>query len=89
MNFHGAGLVQCGGYNQGNGSTGLYQAQIGADFANLYGGTLSLDAIGSYAQNAASLSTLSGPCAIIKLGPFKGQTGAPFPASRISMTPTT
>ena len=75
MNFHGAGLVQWGGYNQGNGSTGLYQAQIGADFANLYGGTLSLDAIGSYAQNAASLSTLSGTCAIIKSGPFKGQTG--------------
>jgi predicted porin len=75
MNFRAAGLVQWGGYNQGNGTTGMYQAQIGADFANLYGGTLSLDAIGSYAQNAVSLSTLSGTCAVLKSGPAKGQVG--------------
>jgi predicted porin len=75
MNFRGAGLVQWGGYDQGNGTTGMYQGQVGADFANLYGGTLSLDAIGSYAQNAVSLSTFSGTCAVIKSGPFKGQTG--------------
>jgi hypothetical protein len=53
----------------------MYQAQLGADFAHLYGGTLSLDAIGSYAQNAASLSTFSGSCTVLKSGPFKGQTG--------------
>ena len=45
MNFRGAGLVQWGGYDQGNATTGMYQGQIGADFANLFGGTLSLDGI--------------------------------------------
>jgi predicted porin len=40
MNFRGAGLVQWGGYNQGNATTGMYQGQIGADFANVFGGVL-------------------------------------------------
>jgi len=75
MNLRGAGLAQWGGYDQGNGATGLYQAQVGGDFFNVYGGELSLDAIGSYAQNAVSLSTFSGSCAVLKSGPFKGQTG--------------
>src|SRR5271165_139669 len=79
MNFRGAGLVQWGGYDQGNGTTGLYQGDIGADF-NLFGGTpfagvLSVDGIGSYAQNAVSLSTFTGACATLTKGPFKGQTG--------------
>ena len=50
MNFRGAGLAQWGGYDQGNGTTGLYQGDVGADF-NLFGGTpfagvLSVDGIG-------------------------------------------
>jgi predicted porin len=78
-NFHGGGLVQWGGYDQGNGTTGLYQGNIGADF-NLfagapYAGVLSLDAVGSYAQNAVSLGTFTGTCATLTKGPFAGQTG--------------
>ena len=79
MNFRGAGLVQWGGYDQGNGTTGLYQGDVGADF-NLFGGTpfagvLSVDGIGSYAQNAVNLSNFTGTCATLTKGPFKGQTG--------------
>jgi predicted porin len=79
QNFRGAGLVQWGGYDQGNGTTGLYQGDVGADF-NLFGGTpfagvLSIDGIGSYAQNAVSLSNFTGSCATLTKGPFKGQTG--------------
>lgn len=72
------GLAQIGGYNQGNGSTQMYEGQIGGDF-HLFGGTpfagtLSVDAIGTYAQNAVNLSTFTGTCATITKGPFKGQT---------------
>jgi predicted porin len=79
MNFHGAGLVQWGGYDQGNPTTGLYQGNVGADF-NLFGGTpyaglLSLDFTGSYAQNAVNLSNFTGTCATLTKGPFKGETG--------------
>jgi predicted porin len=74
-NFHGGALVQWGGYAQGNGTTGLYQADIGADIQNLFGGLLSLDLVGSYAQNAVSLSNFTGTCATLTKGPFKGQTG--------------
>ena len=79
QNFRGAGLVQWGGYDQGNGTTGLYQGDVGADF-NLFGGTpfagvLSVDGIGSYAQNAVNLSNFTGACATLTKGPFKGQTG--------------
>jgi predicted porin len=78
-NFHGGGLVQWGGYDQGNGTTGLYQGNLGADF-NLFGGApyagvLSLDAVGSYAQNAVSLGSFTGTCATLTKGPFKGQSG--------------
>ena len=57
MNFHVAGLVQIGSYNQGNASTQLWQGDIGADFPNLFAGnyfagTFSFDAIGGYAENA-------------------------------------
>jgi predicted porin len=74
-NFHAGALVQWGGYNQGNGTTGLYQGDIGADIANPFGGVLSVDAIGSYAQNAVSLSNFGGACSTLTKGPLAGQTG--------------
>ena len=78
-NLRVAGLVQWGGYDQGNGTDGMYQGQVGGDF-NLFGGapyagTLSLDAIGSYAKDAVNLSTFTGTCATFTTGPFAGQTG--------------
>jgi hypothetical protein len=36
---------------------------------------LSVDLVGSYAQNAVSLSNFTGSCATFAKGPFKGQTG--------------
>src|SRR6185437_7841643 len=65
---------------QGNGSTSMYQAGVGTDFANLLpntaaAGTLSVDVIGAYAQNAVNLSTFTGSCATLKSGAFKGETG--------------
>jgi predicted porin len=74
-NFHGGGLAQWGGYAQGNGTTGLYQGDIGADIEDPFGGVLSVDAVGSYAQNAVSLGTFTGSCATLTKGPFAGQTG--------------
>jgi predicted porin len=79
MNFHVAGLAQFGSYNQGNASTQLWQGQIGADFPNLFAGnsfagTLSVDAIGGYAENAVNTSNFTGACTVIKSGAFKGQT---------------
>src|SRR6202045_2107499 len=52
--FRVAALWQFGGYGLNNASTGSYQLQFGGDIANLAGGTLSLDAIGSRVQNAVS-----------------------------------
>jgi predicted porin len=74
-NFHGGALIQWGGYAQGNGTTGLYQGDIGADIENRFGGLLSVDLVGSYAQNAVSLSNFTGTCATLTKGPFKSQTG--------------
>ncbi|HZZ22118.1 MAG TPA: hypothetical protein VFE60_05875 [Roseiarcus sp.] len=74
-NFHGGALVQWGGYDQGNGTIGLYQGDIGADIENAFGGVLSVDVVGSYARNAVSLSNFTGTCATLTKGPFKGQTG--------------
>jgi predicted porin len=54
--FRVAALWQFGGYDLNNGSTGAYQLQLGGDVRNLAGGTLSLDAIGSYVQNAVSVA---------------------------------
>jgi predicted porin len=51
-----AALWQFGGYSLNNAATASYQFQIGGDFASLAGGTLSLDAIGSYVQNAVSIA---------------------------------
>ena len=77
--FRVGGLWQWGGYDQGNGTNGLYQGQVGGDF-NLFGGApfagvLSLDAIGSYAKDAVNLGTFTGTCATLTKGPFAGQTG--------------
>ncbi len=55
-NFRAAGMVQVGGYEQGNGAAQLYQAQVGFD---AYG--FSFDAIGSYAQDSDHLGTINGP----------------------------
>jgi predicted porin len=53
--FRVAALWQFGGYSLNNAATGSYQFQLGADVLNLAGGTLSLDAIGSYVKNAVSI----------------------------------
>jgi predicted porin len=76
-NFRVAGLVQWGGYDQGNGTNGLYQGQAGGD-VNLfqgspYGGVLSMDLIGSWAKDAVNVGTFSGSCTQITKGPFAGQ----------------
>lgn len=55
-NFRAAGLAQVGnGYALGNGSTGEYEAQVGATF-----GGFSADAVVRYAKDAVSLLTFSG-----------------------------
>ena len=54
-NFHAAAQGQIGGYDWGNGSQGIYQGQIGADF-----GPLSLDGVVSWAKDAVSLSSFGG-----------------------------
>jgi predicted porin len=76
--FRVAGLVQWGGYDQGNGTNGMYQGQAGADF-NLFGGTpyagaLSMDFIGSWAKDAVNVSTFSGSCTLTTTGHFAGLT---------------
>ena len=76
-NFRVAGLVQWGGYDQGNGTNGLYQGQAGADFnlfqGSPYGGVLSMDFIGSWAKDVVNVGTFSGTCTQITKGPFAGQ----------------
>jgi len=78
-NFRLGGLVQWGGYDQGNGTNGLYQGQVGGDFnvfqGNPYGGVLSMDFIGSWAKDAVNVGTFTGSCATLTKGPFAGQTG--------------
>jgi len=54
--FRVAALWQFGGYSLNNAATGSYQFQAGGDVANLAGGTLSFDAIGSHVQNAVSIA---------------------------------
>ncbi len=53
--FRVAALWQFGGYDLNNAATGSYQLQLGGDIPNLAGGTVSLDAIGSYVKNAVSI----------------------------------
>ena len=78
-NFRVGVLVQWGGYDQGNGTNGLYQGQVGGDF-NLFGGApyagvLSMDFIGSWAKDAANMGTFTGTCTTLTKGPLAGQTG--------------
>jgi predicted porin len=78
QNYRVAGLVQWGGYDQGNGTNAYYQGQIGGDF-HLFGGTpfagaLSVDAIGSWAKDAVNVGTFTGSCGTVTTGAFKGQT---------------
>ncbi len=78
QNYRAGALVQWGGYDQGNGTAGLYQGQLGADF-NLFGNTpyagkLSLDAVGSWAKDVVNVGTFSGSCATLNAGAYKGQT---------------
>jgi predicted porin len=76
-NFRLAGLVQWGGYDQGNGTNGLYQGQAGADFnlfqGNPYGGVFSMDFIGSWAKDAANAANFTGVCTQNTKGPLIGQ----------------
>ncbi len=53
--FRVAALWQFGGYELNNASIGSYQLQLGGDIPNLAGGTLSLDAIGSFVRDSVSL----------------------------------
>jgi predicted porin len=77
-NFRLGGLVQWGGYDQGNGTNGLYQGQAGADFnlfqGNPYGGLLSMDFIGSWAKDVVNVSTFNGSCTQTTTGHFAGLT---------------
>jgi predicted porin len=59
--FRVAGLAQIGGYDQGNGSSQMWQGQIGGDLRNIYGGKLSLDIIGSYAVDGVNTSLFTTP----------------------------
>jgi hypothetical protein len=54
-NFRAAAQAQIGGYDWGNGTQGMYQGQLGADF-----GPLSLDGVISWAKDAVALSTFGG-----------------------------
>jgi predicted porin len=91
QNFRLGGLWQWGGYDQGNGTAGLYQGQVGGDFhipdfpntgafPNFGGGLLSLDAIGSYGKDEVNLGTFGTltQCATLKSGPFQGQTSCSY-----------
>ena len=57
QNFRLGGLVQVGGYNWGNGTDGIYQAQIGGDFNFPGGGVLSIDGTASFAKDAVNIGT--------------------------------
>jgi predicted porin len=95
-NFRVAGLVQWGGYDQGNGTTGLYQGQAGGDInlfqGSPYGGTLSMDLIGSWAKDVVNVGTFNGTCTQITKGAFAGQatctSGLPTGYSNTDVTAT-
>jgi predicted porin len=54
QNVRAAAIWQFGGYEQGNGSNGVYQFDLGGDYAGF-----SLDTIYSHAKDAVALSTYS------------------------------
>ena len=88
--------MQWGGYDQGNGTAGLYQGQAGADFnlfrGHPYGGVLSMDFIGSWAKDVANVGTFNGSCSTFTKGPFTGQTactnGLPLGYNNTDVTAT-
>jgi len=75
-------LWQFGGYGQGNGSQGAYQATMGGDIANVAGGVVSFDAVGSYVQNAVSIGLAGNPLN------GQGQPVAPFLPQNLTATIT-
>jgi predicted porin len=76
QNFRLGGLVQVGGYDWGNGTDGIYQAQAGGDFKFPSGGVLSIDGTASFAKDAVNLATFGGltQCSTFTKGLFAGQT---------------
>lgn len=76
-NYRAAALVQWGGYDQGNGTSAMYQAQLGGDFHLPTSGVLSVDFIGSYAKDAVNIGTPTfvGSCSVLTKGPLAGETG--------------
>ena len=54
-NFRAGAVAQLGGYEQGNGSNGAYQFDIGGDYAGF-----SVDGVFSHATDAVSLSSYNG-----------------------------
>jgi predicted porin len=56
----------------------MWQGQLGADFANLSGGTLSLDGIASYAKDGVNTSIFNGTWAVLTKGPFADQLAAKY-----------
>ncbi len=76
QNFRVGGLVQVGGYNWGNGTDGIYQAQAGGDFKFPSGGVLSIDGTASFAKDAVNIGTIGSltQCSTLTKGAFAGQT---------------
>jgi predicted porin len=60
--FRVGALWQFGGYSQNNAANGAYQLEGGLDVHNLAGGTLSLDAIGSYVKDPRRSRLPATPC---------------------------
>ena len=72
-NFRVAALVQTGGYNLGNGSTAMYQGQVGADL-----GRLSLDAVAGFTQNAVGAGIFGGSCGFNGAGVYACKSDIPI-----------
>jgi len=91
QNYRLGGLWQWGGYDQGNAATGLYQGEIGGDFALPNGGALSLDGIASYGKNEVSVSAFGGltQCSTLTKGQFAGQFGCIYGPTSLTASNTT
>ncbi len=78
-NFRLGGLVQWGGYDQGNGTNGDLSGpgrrRLQLVPGDPYGGVLSMDFIGSWAKDAVNMGTFTGTCATLTKGAFAGETG--------------
>ena len=97
QNFRVGGLVQWGGYDQGNGTNGLYQAQIGGDFHIPNIGGAPLAGRGRQLRQGRGEHRhprLAHPVRHPHKGPFEGETGcsydsgAPGPSRSTTTTPT-